>query len=732
MGRLRHMLVLLTALVAMPRGYAQGGAQAHVRTADQYFQQMAFALAVDEYRKAADLGAVNEHVTKRLAESYMKLGNTEEAERWYAIVVKFLNREPRDLYNYAQALKGNAKYDQAEEWMDKYLATRPPEGGPQRSNISSFARKFNDQQDRFHVKPLGINTHWSDFGAAWCGTDKVIFSSSRNEHVGIQRRAAWNDQPFLDLYVAQRGADGGLDGTVPLEGQVNSKLHEGPSACTPDGSSLYFTRNSAVKGRNGITRLGIYRARRNGTDWGGVEPFLYNNNECSMAHPAFSPDGKRMFFVSDMPGGSGGTDIYVCKDLGGQWGEPENLGPTVNTPHNEVTPSMGADGTLYFSSDGHPGLGGLDVFAATPAGSDRFTAAINVGAPVNSPKDDLGFIIDARGKQGYFSSNRPGGRGDDDIYAFTMNYPLEQRYLCTGVVIDDEVSAPLIDVTVELQDMKGGLLATTTTDVKGEYSFAVQKDKEYRVVARMKGRYDGEQHLSTETIENQQIVARDIHLVPDAGVWLRGAVRYKDRLGFIPDMTVSVVNLTSFNSESATTGEGGDFSFRMQANEEFEVLFEKPGYYSMSVPVSTVGIRQGVIDLNQARDLSFEPVEVGKPVRLKFVKWSDAKSTALEPNAKTELDGLAERLKVNPALVVEIAVHSDSQGDAEEQMKLTQKRAQVTIDLLISKGIPKDRVVAKGYGGTRLLNHCVPGVQCSEQEHAENRRVEYTVLEVRQ
>ena len=153
--------------------------------------------------------------------------------------------------------------------------------------------------------------------------------------------------------------------------------------------------------------------------------------------------------------------------------------------------------------------------------------------------------------------------------------------------------------------MKGGLLATTTTDVKGEYSFAVQKDKEYRVVARMKGRYDGEQHLSTETIENQQIVARDIHLVPDAGVWLRGAVRYKDRLGFIPDMTVSVVNLTSFNSESATTGEGGDFSFRMQANEEFEVLFEKPGYYSMSVPVSTVGIRQGVIDLNQARDLSF-------------------------------------------------------------------------------------------------------------------------------
>ena len=732
MGGLRRSLVALIILLVVTDARAQGSADAHVRIADQYFQQMSFALAVEEYRTAADLGAVNEHVTKRLAESYMKLGDTEQAERWYAIVVKFLNREPRDLYNYAQALKGNAKYDLAEEWMDKYLATRPPEGGPQRSNISSFARKFNDQQDRFHVKPLGINTHWSDFGAAWCGSDRVIFCSSRNERSGIQRRAAWNDQPFLDLFVAQRGADGDLDNALPLEGRVNSKLHEGPSACTPDGAFLYFTRNSMVKGRNGITRLGIFRARRNGSEWGAVEPFLYNNSECSMAHPAFSPDGKRMFFVSDMPGGSGGTDIYVCKDLGGQWGEPENLGPTINTPYNEVTPAMGVDGTLYFSSDGHPGLGGLDVFAATPSSSDRFTAAINVGAPVNGPKDELGFIIDQQGKNGYFSSNRPGGQGDDDLYAFTMNYPLEQRYLCTGVVIDDEISAPLIDVAVELQDMKGAVLASTVTDARGEYSFAVQKDKEYRVVARMKGRYEGEQHLSTESIENQQIVARDIHLVPDAGVWLRGAVRYKDRLGFIPGMTVSVVNLTSFNSESTTTGEGGDFSFRMQANEEFEVLFEKQGYFSMSVPVSTVGIRQGVIDLNQARELSFEPIELGKPVRLKFVKWSDPKGTALEPNAKTELDGLAERLKVNPALVVELGVHSDSQGEADAQQRLTQKRAQVIMDLLISKGIPKDRIMAKGYGGARLLNHCVPGVQCTEQEHAENRRVEYTVLEVRQ
>jgi 5-hydroxyisourate hydrolase-like protein (transthyretin family) len=168
--------------------------------------------------------------------------------------------------------------------------------------------------------------------------------------------------------------------------------------------------------------------------------------------------------------------------------------------------------------------------------------AINVGAPVNGPKDDFAFILDAAGKTGYFTSNRPGGKGDDDIYSFEMHTPLEQRYLCTGSVIDDDSGQPLIDVEVMLQDMKGTTLESKQTDINGKYSFTVQKDKEYRVVARMKGRYDGDQHLSTENIDQQQIIARDIHMVPDAGIWLRGTVRYKDRIGFIEGMTVNVVN----------------------------------------------------------------------------------------------------------------------------------------------------------------------------------------------
>jgi len=717
-------LLMATAL------HAQGGdPDAHTREADRHYQRMAYAAAIQEYRTAAELGAVNEHVTKRLADCYMKLGDTENAEVWYAQVVKYLNREPIDLYNYAQALKGNAKYQEAEEWMDRYLATGKSGTGATHSNISQFAEKFTFGMDRYTVRAVSVNTPYSDMAPAWLGPDRVLFASARKEGVGIRRTAAWNGQPFLDLYVARRQPDGDLVAAEALPGDVNGPLHEGPAVCDATGSELWYTRNNAVRGQNGVRSLAILRARRVGDGFEGAEPFQLSNTETSIGHPALSPDGQYLYLVSDMPGGSGATDIYVCRRTGSGWSEPANLGPQVNTPFNEAFPFVAADGTLYFASDGQPGLGGLDIFAAPRGAEGGHVMAINLGAPVNGPKDDFGLVIDAAGRHGYFTSNRPGGRGDDDLYAFTMLQPLEQRFLCTGTVIDDDNGQPVAEVDVELLDADGRVVATKQTDVKGKYSFSVEREREYRVRARMKGRYDGEQHLSTERIEQQQILARDIHLVPDAGIWLRGAVRYKDRLGFIEGMNVSVVNLGSFATEQKQTGPGGDFSFRLQSNEEFEVLFEKPGFFSLSLPVRTTGMTRGVIDLNQAADLVFEAVEVGKPIALKYQRWTGAR-TDLEPIARTELDALADRLQVNPMVRVEVGVHSDARGDLQAALQLCQKRAEAIATYLRSKGVPKERVVAKGYGATRLLNHCAPGVTCTEEEHAANRRVEWTVTAV--
>lgn len=731
----RRFHIVIVSLFVSVAGFAQRNADPYINEADRHFQQMAYARAIEGYTTATELGAVNEHVTKRLAECYMHLGQPDQAEKWYAMVVKFLNREPKDLFYYAEALKSNGKYAEAEEWMDRYLAAMNEGGEKKRSNISGFARKFTADMDRFTVRSVAINTPFSDFGTAWLGADKVVFASARNVTVAVERRAAWNDQPFLDLYVAGLGASGDLVDPRPLAGSVNTKLHEGPASASADGGVLWFTRNGHYNGRTqksttGINRLAIYKAYDRSGTWAGVEQFLYNNSEISVGHPALSQDGKRIFFVSDMPGGYGGTDIYMCLDQGGQWGEPMNLGSAINTAQNEAFPFVGADNTLYFSSNGHPGLGGLDIMAAKYLGLDEFGPPMNVGAPVNGTRDDFAFIIDKAGKRGFFSSNRPGGVGDDDIYAFEMLAPLEQRFLVTGLVIDDDNGSPLIDLEVHLLDKNGALLGTTTTDARGEYSFPVEKNKEYKLKTEMKGRYPGIQHLSTERIEEQQIVTRDIHMVPDAGIWLRGTTRFKDRPGFLDGVMVTVVNMSSFFAENMTSGESGDFSMRLQSNEEFEVLLEKQGYYSINVPVSTIGMKEGIIDLNEIRDLSFEPVELGASLPFRYVRWAQGE-VKLDPIARTELDAFAERLNVNSALKVEIGVHSDAR-DGADAARLDQRRADAIVDYLVSRAVKRDRLVAKGYGFTRLKNHCAPGVTCTEAEHAQNRRVEFTVLEVLQ
>ncbi|HRH39730.1 MAG TPA: OmpA family protein, partial [Flavobacteriales bacterium] len=247
------------------------------------------------------------------------------------------------------------------------------------------------------------------------------------------------------------------------------------------------------------------------------------------------------------------------------------------------------------------------------------------------------------------------------------------------------------------------------------------------VVAHMKGRFEAEQHLATAGIAKQQIATRDLHLVSDAGVWLRGVVGEKGKSGYVQGATVTVVNLSSFYSEATTTGEGGDIAIRLQGNEEFEVIIEKTGYFGMSIPISTIGVKQGLIDLNSTRTLELEPIVIGKPVAFKHIKWTSG-TAALDPQAKVELDLFAERMKVNPGVNVEIGVHNDARGNAEEYVALSQKRAEAVMAYLVSKGVERDRVTARGYGASHLLNHCSAGVQCSESEHAVNRRVEYTIL----
>lgn len=242
---------------------------------------------------------------------------------------------------------------------------------------------------------------------------------------------------------------------------------------------------------------------------------------------------------------------------------------------------------------------------------------------------------------------------------------------------------------VALLNDEGTVLENAKSDAEGRYSFPVKENMEYAVRARSAGHYDGLVHLSTENIGQRQIVARDAHLLPDAGIWLRGAVKYKDKLGFVEGVKVSVVNLSSFFSEVRTTEAGGDFLFRMQPNEEFGVTLEKSAYFTMSVLVNTAGMKQGIIELGQVQELALERMEVGKPLPLKYITWSGDETGCLSPTAKAQLDQLADRMQVNPTLNIEVGVHANTNRAAGPALKLTQDRAKMIDTYLRTRGSPE-------------------------------------------
>lgn len=726
---MRVLFTYLLWVLVMGAVTAQGGSAAHVKAGDKHFDQMAYAKAIPEYQAAVDQGAVNEHVTSRLAQCHLRLNEPQRAEYWYSTVVKFLNIDPVNYYYFAEALKSNGRYDQAEIWMDKYL-TVTNRSGSHKSNISDFARKFAYDMDRYKVTPVSTNSAVSDFSPAWLGESKLIFASSRRESVGIQRRAGINDQPFLDLYTADVMPSGDISGVRELKGVVNTKVHEGPASCSNDAKEIYFTRNDLFNGKSqraksGVHHLNIYKAIRTGDSWENISQFRYNKSDFSVGHPSLSPDGNTLFFSSDMPGGQGGSDLYYCQMIDGAWSEPMNLGMGINTEHDELFPFIAADGTLYFASNGHPGLGGLDIFAAPKQAVGNYELSINMGAPVNSLRDDFGLIIDSQGQRGYFSSNRPGGRGDDDIYHFEQLSALAERFLCTGLVMSDEFDTPMPNVDVVLMDSKGEILERTQTDPEGKFVFPINKDMEYKLVADALGSFDAVQHFESYEIEKRQIISSILRLKKEEGVLLRGVARARNG-GYVDDMKITVVNLNTFETSLSETGPGGDFAIELSSEDEFEIVFEKPGYFSQSVPVGTVGLAEGEVDLNSIRPLVFDVAEVGKPLVVDNVKWMGT-SESLDGVAKAQLELLVERLMINPSMLIEIGVHSDSRGEVSENLGLSQRRADKVKEFIILAGIRGDRVKAKGYGSSRLINKCIPGVQCSEEEHMKNVRLEYIV-----
>lgn len=604
MEKLKIFLLPLFLLGAFSVCNAQKG---KLLKADQIFNAGEFFDAADKYKDAYN--DVSDKTKKaeilfRIGECYRLTSNPAKAEIWYAKAINKNYSNPLVYLYFAQAKLMNQKYDEAKEQFMKYKTLVPddPRGGDGVLSCE-FAQKMINNPTGYLVENVkAINSKVSDYSPAFARDDynELYFTSSRDEATGNNNHGA-TGQNFADIFVTRKDKKGKWSMPVPLTPNINTEAEEGTPSLTRNFSTMYYSSCNESKKR--IMGCQIFSSTRENDDWTKGKPIELGDDSIVIAHPAISPDELTLYFVSDMPKGSGGKDIWMCTraSVSDKWGKPVNLGDQINTPDDEEFPYVHPDGTLYFSSNGRVGMGGLDIYKAKKDQDGNWKVE-NMGSPINSSADDFGITFQADEERGYFSSNR-GVHGDDDIYSFVLP-PL--RFNILGVVKDEKTDSIVPNATVKSIG-SDGITVDTKTDKTGTFRFNLKPATDY----------------------------------------------------------VFIVSKTGFlNGKERETTKGLDKS------KDFKTI----------ILISSIA----------------KPIELPN-IFYDFAKWD------LRPESMVALDKLVETLNDNPNITIELMSHTDSRGTDEDNLILSQKRAQSVVDYLISKGIAPDRLSAKGYGESQPM-----------------------------
>ena len=604
------------------------------KKADNLYDRLAYTDAAQAYQKVLKRGTTDVYVFERLANCYYFINDTKKAEMYYKRVAKSKDANPEAIYNYAQTLKANGKFSDYNTWMKNFAKLSPND-----TRVKEFMKnpnyipKIMDDMARYTATNMeDINSEYADFGGIVYGKD-FYFASGRNTS---RKTYQWNEEPYLEIYKATN-VGGTMKNAELLNGDVNTKYHESNAVISADGKRMYFDRNDYFEGdydksASGINQINLYYAENiDGKGWSGVVSAPFNNNEYSTGHPALSQDGNTLYFVSDMPGGKGGSDIYmVAINSDGSLGTPKRLGDNINTEGKELFPYLDSNGTLYFSSNGHMGIGGLDVFYAEAQG-DGFGVVTNLGKGVNSSADDFAYKYDPTSQSGYVSSNREGGMGSDDIYMVeAVEIPCEVTIAV--LVINENTNAAVAGARVDLYDTMGNKLSTKTSNVDGMVSFKAACDQAHEVQGVLA---DFESNASKVAPANDQKVSATIALKPIEEIIV------EDQIVLNP------------------------------------ILF----------------------DLDKSN---------------------------IKAQAAFELDKVVAVMNKYPEMVIAVGAHTDSRATDAYNLRLSEARAQSTVQYIISKGISGKRISGKGYGETQPKVSC--GNNCSEAEHQLNRRSEFTIV----
>lgn len=590
--------------------------------------------------------------------------------------------------------------------------------------------KVNESPSRFQVKHLEVNSNQADFGPTFY-KNKIVFASSRKKTSVIKRIWSINNLPYLNLYEGELDEAGELSELKYFNKSFNKKYNEGPASFSADGTFMAYTKNHTNK--KGAIKLKVVTREFVDGKWKDVVEFPFNNESYSVGHPAISPDGKVMYFSSDMPGGKGGADIYKSEKLADNtWTKPQNLGDKINTVSNEMFPFYHEGEMLFFASNGLGGSGGLDIFVAGIK-DGNFSTPENLGTEINSSEDDFGLILSQNQSYGYFSSNRVGGEGDDDLYFFKNAKPFIFKRMLAGV-IKDEQNSILSNVKVTLLDENGEPIKTIMSDNEGNYSFELEPETKYSVVTETPDFKNNKLIVEASSINPNS----DIILAPKPEIGIEGKVLDLATNEPINNVEITIKNNINGELKTIKPDKNGEFNVPLENMKQggkldYTIKVMSQGYLSKTVDYRSVFSEDGNFVIAQDK-LMLSKVKTGETKLEDLISinpiYFDLSKYNIRPDAAIELDKIVKVLNENPTMEIELGSHTDSRGSSSSNMRLSDLRAKSSANYVKQRITNPDRIKGRGYGETKLVNKCSNGVTCSKEEHQQNRRTEFIILKM--
>lgn len=706
-----------------------------IERADFFYENYSFNKAIPLYEDYIAKIDTNVQAYANLADAYRMINRVENASLWYARIIGLPTTEPIVNLHYAQVLQQLDKCDEAVTYFKEYLKWE------ENNRVALQGIKSCESQDEilnqaqlYQIASLPVNSEFSEIGPLE-KDGKLYFASDRFGDRKRNKTYGWTGASFFDIYTTEKNAEGQLQDPQVLMEKANSIYHDGPAFISHDGMMMLFTRNQynprligarAKKGEDDKVRLKTMYSKYDTTSntWSNPKDINLNNVDYSVTHPTLSKDNKYLYFASDMPGGIGGLDIWKA-----EWTAADTLGKpvnviSVNTAGDEIFPYLDASGDLYFTSNGHPGLGGFDVFRGRyNKDTKEFLRIWNLGSPVNTVRDDLSFTVSQdNALKGMFASNRISGMGGDDIYS-AIN-----EGVFTELTVKDKHTGQAIENAEVMITYDGSQVYMGESNQYGFVNAPLEAGKVYMINATHPEYKVYDNEIDLTEAKSGDIFQQEILMESNLGLQLKALVI--ESISQLP-VEGATVEIESFGYSAEvrtyTTDNSGLVYQEIFPNTKYIARAMKDGYEMASVEFDTYGMN--TVGEEKLVKLVLDGGEVLCNVAFNHVYFEFDKSR-ITSEASTDLEKMLDIMKISDRLRVEISAHTDSRGSDSYNMNLSDRRSSSVVNWLIENGIASDRMISKGYGETRLVNNCGNGVPCSADEHQANRRVEFAVIDV--